>query len=38
MIISTTLNTLNPLETEGGYPAVKIMQMLYDAGFRAVDL
>lgn len=38
MIISTTLNTLNPVEQEGGYPAVKIMRMLYEAGFRAVDL
>lgn len=38
MIISTTLNSLNPIEAEGGYPAVKIMRMLHEAGFRAVDL
>lgn len=37
MLLSTTLNTLNPVEAKGGYPAKEIMDMLYDAGFRAMD-
>lgn len=38
MRISTTLNTLNPIESKGGYPAEKIIGMLHDAGFRALDI
>lgn len=38
MRISTTLNTLNPVESKGGYPPKKIMRMLAEAGFKCVDL
>ena len=37
MKISTTMNTLNPVENEGGYSAKEIVQKLNNAGFTSLD-
>lgn len=38
MRISTTLNTLNPDESAGGYSAFAAVNKLCDAGFQALDI